>query len=69
MRQWGGETAAIARVAARYGAEIPDGRPESCAARPGRGGTWLVVTCGGGERLRVYGVDRGGRIAAEPGGT
>ncbi len=36
--------------------------PAPCAGRPGIGGAWLVVTCGRGDRMRVYRVDRSGRI-------
>lgn len=59
-------TEAIAGVAARYAREVEGARPETCAGRPGEGATWLVVACGRGARLRVYRLDRRGRVIGHP---
>ena len=66
----GSEAEAIARVGSRYAREVEGGRPEACAGQPGQGATWLVVACGRGPHLRIYRLDRRGRIlAVTVGGT
>lgn len=60
----GAATARVAEAHARREGPAP------CAARPGSGEVWLVVTCGREAARRVYRVGPGGRILdPAPGGT
>jgi len=56
------EGAAIRRAAAAYVAQVPGGRAEDCAGRPGQGAAWIVVACAVGRpEARIYRLDRSGR--------
>lgn len=63
------ESTAIARAAAIYLSEVPEGEAWACAARPGEGRVWLVVGCGlpGSPERRVYALDRAGQLVVPPG--
>ena len=59
------ETDVIGAAAARYVAET-GGAAADCAAVPGEGAIWLVVTCAGTDRRHVYRFDHAGRPLSPP---
>ena len=59
----------LRRAAAAYVAQVPGGRAEDCAGRPGQGAAWIVVACAVGRpEERIYRLDRRGRALDGPDG-